>query len=514
MSVTSNKRKLQRDARVARWSPDLKATAGITKATADDFKWLQKHVIGEVVLPGDPDYPAAAAQNPRYPEHPQAVVFCEAFEDVRACLAFAKKHDLWVAARSGRHSTAGFSTNDGLVIDTSRITYVTVDPERRTARVGAGTPFALLNAQLDLYGLHVPGGTCDDVCVAGFMQGGGYGLTSREFGVGCDSIVGALVMLANGKVVVASERKNHDLLWAIRGGTGGNFGVVLEFTFELQKVRELYGYAIQWPLADAPKVLMALQSKYMAGQTDPKVGYLAIVATLKGERVVAIIGTYDGSEADGKRALEPLMHIGTPKVLSSMRGTYAYLNDALFQVLPGPGDPTTLELKEAHYITKPVTEKDWAALCAVYEKTPNDFNLAVIEPYGGRINSRPKLWNAFVHREQSMDFFVDSFWDPSWPKCPDQKTAQAFLDATMDAMTGSFDGFVYQNYPRRDSPDYRWAYWGDGFPSLLFVKKKYDPQDVFHYAQSISPYPDDPKIHRSTAESIFRDPHIEYEPWS
>src|SRR3954467_8565562 len=130
MAIKSNKRQLEKEARIAGWKPRVFAAppsgaagaagaAAAPKASIDDFKWLQKHVLGNVVLPGDPDYPAAAAQNPLFPAHPQAIVFCEAFEDVRACLSFAKKHGLWIACRSGRHSTAGFSTNDGLVIDTS-----------------------------------------------------------------------------------------------------------------------------------------------------------------------------------------------------------------------------------------------------------------------------------------------------------------------------------------------------------------------------------------------------------
>lgn len=518
MAIKSNKRQLEKDARIAGWGQRLGAPPAVReqvpRVPLDEFKWLQKHVLGNVVLPGDADYPAAAAQNPLFPEHPQAIVFCEAFEDARACLAFAKKHGLWVMCRSGRHSTAGFSTNDGLVIDTSKLAYAVVDPERRSVRVGAGTSFALLNAQLDVYGLHVPGGTCADVCVAGFMQGGGYGLTSREFGVGCDNIVGALVMLHDGRIVVADAHRNHDLLWAIRGGTGNNFGVLLELTFKAVPVRDLFGFAISWPIEQGPDVLEALQSKYMDGETDARVGYLAIIATLNKKKVVAVIGTYHGSDDEGERALEGLTSVGTPTWLAKQRGPYALLNDSLFDVLPGPGDAGTLELKEANYVSRRLSKEDWKKACDAYATTPNDYNIVVIEPYGGRINARPVFYNAFVHRRVSMDFFVDSFFNPAWPACPDEKTAQGFLDTMMKSMEGAFDGSVYQNYPQRHSPDFRWAYWGDAFNSLLFVKRKYDPQDVFHYEQSVSPYPDGPGIHRSTVPSIFHDTHIEYEHWS
>lgn len=513
MALKSTKVTLRTHDRTSKWPADLRRH-GVTHATRDDFKWLQSHVVGEVCLPCDPDYDAERAQNPLYPVRPQAIVLCAAFEDVRACLAFSAKYDLWVMPRAGRHSAAGFSTNTGLVIDVSRISYAVVDPERRTARVGAGTSFGVLNAQLDLYRLHVPGGTCADVCVAGFMMGGGYGFTSRELGMGCDSIIGALVMLADGRVVVANAHRNADLFWAIRGGTGANFGVLLELTFKLEPIWELFGYAISWPLADAPQVLEALESRYMRGDTDAKVGYLCVLTTLKSERVLTILGTYHGTEAEGRRALAPLVGIGKPTWLLAECGAYAYLNDALLNVLPGPGDAGTFEIKEAHYVSRKVDVPRWKVMCDAFAKTPNAYNIVCIEPYGGAINLRPKLWSAFVHREVAMDFFVDAFWNPAWKDSPDQAGAQAFLDAMMASMAPAFDTFVYQNYPRREMPDFRWAYWGDGFPSLLFVKEKYDPKNVFHFEQSVTPYPDDPKIRRSKERSIFHDPRIEYEPWS
>src|SRR5690349_5367906 len=187
---------------------------GMTQAEVEAFA---RRLHGWVVLPGMPAYPAAAAPHaaPRWPAYPQLIVFCEVYEDVRLCIELAREKALWAVPRSGRHSLANYSTCSGMIIDVSLLNGITVDPVAKTARVGAGAQFGLLNEVLDAYGLHVPGGTCADVGVAGFMQGGGYGLTSRRFGIGSDNIAGVRMMLADGTIVEADAEHERDLWWAV-----------------------------------------------------------------------------------------------------------------------------------------------------------------------------------------------------------------------------------------------------------------------------------------------------------
>ncbi len=219
---------------------------------------------GHVVQWSDPGYDAARQlSNAAFQGFPQIIVYCEVFEDVRLCLEFAHEHELWAVCRSGGHSTAGFSLSSEMVIDVSRLSYAVVDHPKRLMTVGAGTNFGNVNAQLDTYRLHVPGGGCEDVCVGGFVQGGGYGFTSRRFGMNCDSAVELLLMLADGKLVVASEKKNADLFWAVRGGTGNNFGVLLQVTYRLHELWKVWGFGITWPIDDAPRALATLQEKYV-----------------------------------------------------------------------------------------------------------------------------------------------------------------------------------------------------------------------------------------------------------
>jgi len=486
--------------------------------TRHELAQLEQALLGRLVLPGMPGYEHARHGDDlcQYSAHPRLIAYCAVPNDVWLCLQWAHRKGWWVTCRSGGHSTAGYSTNDGLVIDLSDINHVCVDPGSMRARVGAGTRFARLNSVLDTYRLHVPGGTFGDVGIGGYMQGGGYGFTSRQYGLNCDNVLDATVMLADGRIVVANAEKNPDLYWALRGGTGGNFGVLLEVTFRLHELHELWGFALLWALDDAPAVLHELQTAYTRSGAPPELGYQVSLMIRDGLPVLALLGMYHGPRVAGLEALASLLTIGHPAWDLDAVGPYAALNPKLEDVLPGlpPPPGRAFEAKDSTYVTAPLSVADWAVVTAYFRTTPNANNMAFFEPYGGQINAVSPTACAFVHRDVYLDFYVDSFWKDV-PEFTHAHEAKAWLRGFMDALRPFGDGRKYQNYPVRDLPDYRWAYWGDAFNTLLFVKQKYDPRDFFRFEQSISPYPaDDAAVRRSTVPSLFSDPRIVAEPFS
>src|SRR3954451_12942248 len=287
---------------------------GMTQAEVEAFA---RRLHGWVVLPGMPDYPAAAAPHaaPRWPAYPQIIVFCEIHEDVRLCLELAREKALWAVPRSGRHSLANYSTCSGMIIDVSLMNGISVDPVELTARVGAGANFGLLNAVLDGYGLHVPGGTCADVGVAGFMQGGGYGLTSRRYGINSDCVLAVTMMLADGTIVVADETHERDLWWAVRGGTGNQFGILLDITYRVVELPSVWSFELRWTVEDAPAALDAIQRGYMRDADNADVGYLVVMATLDSQSCLLMLGLYSGDPADGLKALGPAAVPADPRPL-------------------------------------------------------------------------------------------------------------------------------------------------------------------------------------------------------
>jgi FAD/FMN-containing dehydrogenase len=452
---------------------------------------LQQAMTGHVVQFGDSDYDASRQlSNNAFQLFPQAIAYCETFADVRACLDFAYKHRVALVPRSGGHNTAGFSVNDGLVIDVSRLAYVVVDPERRQAVVGAGTNFGHLNAALDDYRLHVPSGGCEDVCVGGYMQGGGFGFTSREYGMNCDNVVEALVMLADGGIVKASESTNAPLFWAIRGGTGNNFGIVLQVTYELHDLWQVWGFGLRWPIAQAAEPLALMQRAYMRSGAPAALGYMTFLVYQHEtpdkpdlQPYLLMRGMYHGDRMEGLSLLDPLMKTAGASLQIDQTGSYRELNQSLLEqpdaipLVPDIGR----EDKQSGYIARPLEPADWQRVIDAFLRTPNQYSVVCIEPYGGAISARAPDFNAFVHRQVDMDLFLDVFWIQE----PEEARAKRYLDEFVAAMQPYFNGESYQNYPRRGLPDYLRQYFGSNLARLIGCKNIYDPDYMFRFPQGI-----------------------------
>lgn len=490
-------RVLEKRAKIARWQ-DRDALAfvadGIDLAS---MVALEEAFFGTIVLPWDPDYDRARQIfDSAFQAFPKIIAYCEVESDVRLCLQWAWAwggrpggRPLLAVCRSGGHSYAGYSICDGMVIDVSRMNDVYVDPGRKRLVVGPGAAWEKIDAVLNLHGLHVPGGTCGSVAVGGFVQGGGYGFTSRRFGLNCDNVVEMRVMLADGRVVVADEARNRDLFWAMRGGTGNNFGVLLGVTYRLHELDDLWGFRLQWGMDAAPTVLQELQRSFMK-TGPPKLGYLAGLSTDtrpegKGTTpAMVMFGMYDGSREEGLAVLEELFAIGDPEVQIDQVASYERLNHELIEKpYPVPDPKDTSDVVRSALIADPIDRDQWETLCELFQQAPNRGDFICIEPYGGAVNAVPKGANAFMHRDADMDLWAGSFWGTD----AERPAAERWLESLMVDHVGPMsNGQSYQNYPNRTEVGFRSAYWGEYFPCLLRIKQKYDRRDFFDFQQCIS----------------------------
>jgi FAD/FMN-containing dehydrogenase len=223
--------------------------ASFATGSTADLDELARQVRGRVLRDGSPLYEdARRVWNLAYDRRPLAMVRCADVDDVRRCVAFARRYSIPVAIRGGGHSYAGLGVADGaLQIDLGAFNTVTVDQDRRMASVGGGTRIKELLAATLPVGLHTPMGACGDVGVAGLALAGGDTSPRGLFGTACDNVIGAQLVTADGDVLELGPGQNEDLFWAIRGG-GGNFGVVTRLNFRLHPLRTQHvaNFQIGW----------------------------------------------------------------------------------------------------------------------------------------------------------------------------------------------------------------------------------------------------------------------------
>ena len=434
-----------------------------------------------------------------FQHYPQIIVFCVGFSDVVACIRFANEVGLHPVCRAGGHSTAGYSVNDEMVIDVSGIHYVRVDPAGETAAVGAGANFGQVNAELDLFGLHLPGGGCETVCVGGYMQGGGYGFTSLLFGLNCDNVTGVQVALADGRIVTANADEHQDLFWAVRGGTGNNFGVLLEIQYRLRKLGPLWGFGFKWPVgteeeAAAASAAAAVWQKHFTGARVPEnLGNQSLLVYTQGDGdespapYFVIRGMFNGPETACRKALEPLFTLAPDAERHRdiwRQGSYRELNAYLLTQpteLPENVPASARSPARSHLLDRHLAASDWQRIVEVFRRSPNADNFIGLEGFGGAINTVEPDATAFWHRGATTDVVLFTFWIYE----DTRNEALAYLQE-FDRVVGPLsNGHSYQNYPNRETRDFGHAYFGGNLSALRKVKKKYDPKDLFSFPQGL-----------------------------
>jgi FAD/FMN-containing dehydrogenase len=217
--------------------------------------------------------------------------------DVRRAVEIARARGLRVAVRATGHGTFAEPAAGTLLIDTSRMRSVLVDPERRTARVGPGATWGDVIEAAAPFGLAPVSGTHPTVGVTGFTFGGGHGFLSRKHGLAADNLLRAELVTADGELLSAGRGRRSGLFWALRGA-GGNFGVATALEVALHPYREVFGGTATFDRGLAAHLLARFREYAMPEELN-----VSVVIT---RDAVALRGVYAGDADDAWRALAPL----------------------------------------------------------------------------------------------------------------------------------------------------------------------------------------------------------------
>ncbi|WP_328768711.1 FAD-binding oxidoreductase [Streptomyces sp. NBC_00286] len=450
---------------------------------------LHEGFSGQMLRPAQPGYDEARQVfNAMIDRRPALIARPADTADVAAAVDVARNHGLVVAVRCGGHSVAGLSTcDDGLLIDLSGLKSITVDPEARTVRAGGGVLWGELDAATQAYGLHTPGGRVTTTGIGGFTTGGGYGWTSCTYGLACDNLIAAEVVLADGRVVRASEDEHANLFWGIRGG-GGNFGIVTEFTFRLHPLGPtvLAGLTM-FPIERAPEALRGWRDRADAAPDELATACVVLTAPpepfvpeeLRGKPVLGVAALYVGDAGQGAEVVQPIRDLH-PAVDHIAPMPYTAFQAALDPLAPRG----FRSYWRGEYMRELSDEAIDTFLAHAVDLTVAGAPLSemVIFRIGQGVATVPDEAAAFSHRDAGYLFHPICMWaDPS-----DDSRMTTAGRAFAAAMRPFSTGASYLNFTP-ESDRVRDAYGDDKYARLATLKDTYDPTNLFRLNQNIRP---------------------------
>ncbi|MBN3929578.1 FAD-binding oxidoreductase [Streptomyces verrucosisporus] len=483
------------------------APAGGAAARPRRTRWdrLEARLRGDLVLPGDDGYDRARQlASSRFDGiRPQAVVYAETPRDVAVSLLFAQHHGIHTAVRSGGHSYGGWSTTEGLVVNLTRMRHVA--PAPGCVRLGPGSQSVDIVTALSPYGMSVPGGFCPTVSPGGFITGGGTGWHYRKYGPASDQLLSARVVLADGRVVEASEREHSDLFWALRGGGGGNFGVVTDFRMRPTPVTRVVHYALTWTWDDAGQAVPGYLDWVDSASEDLACGALVRLpdagpGTLP---VVIVSGVHFGTAEQLDEELGELVSLVGKAPATRMTQEMPY-ERAMMRVfgcedrtadachLTGSNPEATLP-RQAYVLNRgrmfdralPRTGVD--SMLAAFDADRRAGQSRVVSLLGlGKNANLPSVGStAWPHRDTLYSATLTVSLASPTPAPEDSQAAQSWLDGLFDVIDPYSNGHSYVNFPDTRLEDYADAYYGPNLDRLIRVKRAYDPYGFFTFPQAV-----------------------------
>ncbi|KAF9541279.1 glucooligosaccharide oxidase [Agrocybe pediades] len=464
-----------------------------------------------VVVPGSAGYAnASQAFNLRYTFHPTAITFPSTPSDVSTILSLASKYNHQAVARSGGHSyiANGLGGKDGvLIVDLRNFNAITVDSKTNVASIGTGNRLGNVALGLNAKGRALPHGTCPYVGIGGHSGHGGYGFTSRKWGLTLDTIVALDVVLANGTIVTASQSNYPDLFWALRGSSS-SFGIVTTVhanTFAAPSSATVFEYNWDLSASQAAAATAAFQSFVVSSSLPQEFGAELVLGagSKKGRVSFGLTGGWYAPANQLAAVLAPyLKAVGVkPQSQTVTPGTYiesvgilgGLTGNRLNTSVAPDGHDTFYAKSLMTPEAQPMSAKSLQAFYDYLGSTGFSADsswFVEIELYGGfnsAINNVPFDSTSFGKRNAMFTIQFYTSAPNNVPPFPQDgfSLLDGMVNSIVDNNPSNWDYGAYLNYIDDRLQNWQNLYYGSHYPKLEALKKQYDPEDIFKFPLSV-----------------------------
>jgi FAD/FMN-containing dehydrogenase len=445
---------------------------------------LEQTLRGELIRRGDDRYDEARTiYNAMIDKRPALIVRCADVADVVAAVNFGREQEMDVAIRGGGHNGPGLAlVDDGLVIDCSAMHGIRVDPDARTVTVEPGCTWGDVDHATHPFGLATVSGVISTTGVPGLTLGGGHGYLTRKYGLTIDNLRGADVVLADGRLVHASEEEHPDLFWALRGG-GGNFGVVTAFEFDLHPVDTVVAGPMFWPLSELETTMQWYREWLPNAPEDVYAFYLVAEVPgdpfppeLHGEQVCGLMWCYLG-DGDADAMLRAAREVAKP--------IFEHVGEMPYPALQTMFDGLYPEGEQWYWkgdLLRELTDEAIAAH-AKHASVPTPTSTMHLYPIDGAVHDVAPDATAWHHRDATWSMVIAGVSpDPN-----DADRIETWAREYWTAVHPHTVGAAYVNFMMEEGTDRIEATYGENYPRLQAVKARYDPENLFHVNQNVQP---------------------------
>jgi FAD/FMN-containing dehydrogenase len=442
---------------------------------------------GTLILPEDAEYEAARqVWNGAVNRFPALIACCESVEDVIAALNVAREQALPLSVRSGGHSLAGHSTNDGgIVIDLSQMKGLSIDPTRRVARIEPGLSWGEVSNALQPHGLALTAGDTATVGVGGLMLGGGIGWMVRKEGLAIDHLRAVELVTADGRFLRASADEHPDLFWGLRGG-GGNFGIATAFEVDLHPGGIILGGAVFYEATELEPLLQGYARITQAASDELTTQVLLMPAPpapfippdKQGMPALALLLCYAGDPAEGERIVAPLRTLGP--ILADLVAPMPYA--AIFHL----AEIAEVRGLQHHLRSQFFDTASEEMLHTLAEATSTVWcreTLIQLRVLGGAMSRVESAATAFAHREKQAMLMISHYGPPT----ADARDLRARTEQVWQALAPYANGVYVNMLGDEGEQRLHEAYPLATYARLAALKRRYDPTNLFRLNQNIKP---------------------------